>query len=92
MGDVGDFWRDVKTDWKQRSKDKKWANIQNGEQALTGMKIPFEKKSLHHYVVGNKIDYWPSTGKYIVRKNNKSGRGLKNMVREFKNIEALEAL
>lgn len=92
MGDVGEFWRDVKTDWKERSRAKRWGNLENAVRSLEGMKVPYEKKSQVHFVIDDKIDYWPTTGKFIVRSNQKKGRGLMNLVNTYKTLKALEAL
>lgn len=48
-----------------------------------GINIEIKNNGIH-IIVDNKIDFWPTTGKYIVRKNQKKGRGVFNMIKELK--------
>ena len=52
---------------------------------LTSRGIDFISKSNGvHLVVKNRWDFWPSTGLFIDRKNQKRGRGIKNLLRIIK--------
>lgn len=85
MGDMGDFWRDVKPFIKERSNEKKRRNLENALKSLKDNNISYEEKSNGiHLVVEGKIDYWPTTGKFIRRSDKKQGRGIRNLVRVVK--------
>ncbi len=78
MSDIGDAWRDL----RQERKLKKLENSKNAYSLLDEKKIPYEVKNHGiHLVVDGNIDYWPSTGKFIVRGGNK-GRGIFNLIKE----------
>lgn len=85
MGDIGDFFRDTKEFRKEESDKRKYNNLVNSTALLDKEKIPYEVKNNGiHYVVDGRIDYWPTTGKFIVRSNKKTGRGIFNLLKEIK--------
>ena len=72
-------------DCRDDSPDKKQANMAWSTNHLRELQIGFESKSNGiHLIVEcgtEKIDFWPSTGKYIPRVSNKPGRGVRNLVK-----------
>ena len=69
---------------KEERRQKKEMNMEYSTELLKTVGIPFESKNggVHLIVDGLdcKIDYWPSTGKFITRKG-RSGRGIKNLLK-----------
>ena len=69
---------------REHNKEKKTANMEYSTELLKTIGVPFESKNngVHLVVQGRdcKIDYWPSTGKFITR-NGKQGRGVKNLLK-----------
>jgi len=58
--------------------------IANAREHLTGKGIPFvEKNKGLHFVVDNRFDFWPTTGKFISRKTGKVSRGVFRLLKEF---------
>lgn len=51
-------------------------NLKNALFVLDAHKIPYKTSDDVHFVVRGEIDYWPTTGKFIVRKTKKQGRGI----------------
>ncbi|PHS13510.1 MAG: hypothetical protein COA78_07160 [Blastopirellula sp.] len=80
MGDMGDMYRDM-TEYK---KTKRASNTQSSTDILTKTGIPFSSKNGGaHLIVGSGelvADFWPSTGKWIVRKG-KEGRGVFKLIK-----------
>ena len=85
MGDMGEFWRAVGPDMKARSKAKRLANVVYAHERLTEEKIEFEVKNCGQHLIvkatnARIVDYWPSTGKWIVRTGQK-GRGIHGVLK-----------
>ena len=76
MGDMGDIFRAVKQD----SKDRKAYNATYGRDKLKENNIAFEELSDSHLKVES-FDYWPSTGLFIHKKTKKRGRGVHNLIK-----------
>jgi len=85
MGDMGDDFRA----WNKVKQEKKRSNLETSTQLLIDNNISFKSHNygVHIAVVGNNeiIDFWPSTGKWIVRKTNIKGRGIFKLLRRIKN-------
>lgn len=85
MGDEGDYWRDVKPIMLEASKKKRASNREHAQHELLRRGIPFEAKNndAHLIVQGETslIDFWPGTGKYIVRADGKTGRGIRHVIK-----------
>lgn len=83
MGDEGDFWRDLKPAMQEASKQKRKRNREHAVQILTDVEVPFVSKNngIHLIVYGRNciIDFWPGTGKYIIR-GGKTGRGVRHVL------------
>lgn len=80
MDDIGDYYRGK----RQESQIKKADNQKSSTEILIEKNVTFESKnSGNHLIVAGKnglIDFWPSTGKFIIR-GGKSGRGIFNLVK-----------
>ena len=80
MGDMGDMYNLFAKD----RKEKRGSNNRYSTQLLIDSGIKFESKNngVHLIVEGIKckIDFWPSTGKFITR-NGKRGRGVFNLIK-----------
>jgi hypothetical protein len=71
-------------DYKAYRQQKKRENLSSSTKILAERDIEFESKNfgVHLIVKGNGlvIDFWPSTGKYIVR-GGRTGRGVFNLLK-----------
>lgn len=80
MGDMGDFWRDVKAAGQERRAN----NRTNGAATLKAKGIEFtEKNGGAHLIVkaGERtVDYWPGTGLWVVRGQPASRYGLRGLI------------
>lgn len=69
---------------KDESKQRRAGNRENSAHILTENGISFESKNAnaHLIVYGHSItvDFWPGTGKFIVR-GGKTGRGVFNLLK-----------
>lgn len=69
---------------KEERRIKKQSNLEYSTELLRANGIKFESKNngVHLIVEGKdcKIDFWPSTGKFIDRNGN-SGRGVMNVIK-----------
>lgn len=81
MGELGEYWRDV----NQASADKRAANREKSAEILRLRGINFKSKNngVHLVVYGLRevIDFWPGTGKYVVRGSGVTGRGVRNLLK-----------
>ena len=84
MGDTGDDYRALDA----HKKVKKLNNIADSTNLLIIEGINFESKNNGTHLIvtdlkGNIIDFWPSTGKWIIR-GGKTSRGVLNLIRHIK--------
>jgi len=82
MGDMGDIWNEQ----KEYGKKKRGDNRENAPTILFEHGIKFEAKNCGaHLIVEGKnciIDFWPGTGKWILRKDTRNaGRGIFNLIK-----------
>jgi len=80
LDDMGDFFRA----WTRCKRSKKALNMQWSTECLERLGVDFNihNNGVHLVVYSRKdevIDFWPSTGKWIVRGGSK-GRGIKNLL------------
>jgi len=68
--------------------DAKEFNLHSSLIILIKSNIGFTTKNFVHYIVGD-FDYWPSTGLFISRTTKKRGRGIKNLLKQVKRIDAM---
>lgn len=93
MGDVGDYWRDVKDDMKAESKARRRHNREHSAGILRQAGVPFTEHNggAHLFVTGARgiADFWPGTGKWILRSPDPrgghclTGRGVRNLLKEI---------
>lgn len=80
MGDIGDFWNDLRA----IDKEEREFNKTNHREGLDyyGIKYTVKNNGFHLIVeCDNKtVDFWPSTGRWKDRKGKK-GKGLINLVK-----------
>jgi len=78
MSDLGDLFRE----WKKESQAKKASNAEQSLAWLERMQIPFKVLSYnnHHTLVADRIDFWPSTGKWRERGTGRQGRGVRRLM------------
>jgi len=85
MGDVGEDYKAL----RERSKAKKLSNIESSTLMLLekGYDIDIKNNGVHLIVDWNDktVDFWPSTGKWIVR-GGKTSRGVKGLIRELDKV------
>lgn len=71
--------------WEAESAERRSKNRESSAAILTEHGVKFESKSTGvHLIVtheGKVVDFWPGTGKYIVRGTGKSGRGVFNLIK-----------
>lgn len=80
MGDVGDTFKA----FKEQGKSRRHFNMKRGPEILRehGISFTSHNDGAHLIVITDDytVDFWPSTGKWIFRKLNKSGRGVLKLV------------
>ena len=77
MSDVVDGFRAM----REYVQDKRRMNTKSSTLLLIDNKIPFEAKNNGaHIIVDGHIDFWPSTGLWIDRRNNKRRRGVFSLI------------
>lgn len=80
MGDMGDFWRDV----REARQAKRSSNTKSGAQMLREAGIAFEAKNLGSHLVvsarGHVIDFWPAGGLWIVRGSTQRHGGVRKLI------------
>lgn len=86
MGDMGEYWNDVKPELKRRSRAKRADNRKSGASELFCRRIPFLKKNdgAHLIVLPEhsqlRLDYWPGTGLWRTYWGSKEGRGIGSLL------------
>lgn len=82
MSDIGDDFKFL----KERSKQKKISNIESSTLILLdkGYDVDVRNNGVHLIIDWNDktVDFWPSTGKWIVR-GGKASRGVKGLIIEL---------
>lgn len=83
MSDLGDLFRD----WNKEKTAKKRSNAANSIAYLKLKEVPYRilNEGNWHTLVAERIDYWPSTGKWRERQTGRQGRGVHNLVRFYLN-------
>lgn len=89
MGDMGEYWKDVKPAMQQASREKRASNRLNGQSSLFVRGIPFLKKnSGAHLIVfpeslDLRVDYWPGTGLWRTFYGKDEGRGIMSLMKFY---------
>ena len=68
-------------DWcRIPAQEKRWSNDKWSIDFLKskGVEVQVLNASVSHYRIGD-YDFWATTGKFINRKTNKAGRGVRNL-------------
>jgi len=83
MSDLGEIYKAM----NDRSREKKESNKRSSTDELKRHNIEFEEKNDGYHIVvshnGFKVDFWPSTGKFIFRWKKSGGRGVFNLLRKL---------
>lgn len=83
MGDMAEYWKDTKELRKSESKKRKDSNYSGSLKMLSDNGIEFEDKGYHLVVKHNGMvaDFWPTTGKFNIRKTRKYKRGVRLLIK-----------
>lgn len=94
MSEIGDDFKALKAMQRERKESWKEENLENHLNMLSKYPqvLTYEiKNNGEHYIVTIKnedisatVDLWPSTGKWIIRKDKKRGNGIPNLLKYFK--------
>ena len=69
MGDVGDFWRD----WKDHKREVKALRYRADTEAAKAEGWEIVRHTEWHWLVENRFQWWPSTGRWLDNNSTKSG-------------------
>lgn len=89
MGDMGEFWADVKPALKQRSQDKRASNRKSSADLLAARGVEFTKNNGGAHLIvtagDHLVDFWPGTGKWTTRgfRFTVVGRGVQGLIRHL---------
>jgi len=87
MGDMGDYWRDVKPAMKEDSRRKRASNRNSSAANLAAAGIQFESKNGGSHLVASAadlvVDFWPGTGLWIVRGTGERRRGVRHLIKRL---------
>lgn len=87
MGDMGDYWRDVKPALKEDSQRKRADNRDASARNLAAAGTPFEAKNGGAHLVvsaaGLVVDFWPGTGLWVVRGTGERRRGVRHLIKRL---------
>jgi len=82
MSEIGDVFKII----KEKKKEKKLSNIEHSTMMLIdkGYDVDIRNNGVHLIVDWNDktVDFWPSTGKWMVR-GGKTSRGVKGLIKEL---------
>lgn len=85
---MGEFWGGVTPYLKEASRARRQCNRERSSAILTEHGVPYEvKNNGAHLVVTHPngiADFWPGTGLYQMRANQRRGRGVFNLLRALK--------
>lgn len=87
------YERTAEVGFRQESIERRATNREASIKLLTTYGVEFERKNGDvHLIVrhdGRVIDFWPSTGKFIERKNGRTGRGVFNLLHRTLGLKPL---
>lgn len=85
MGDMGDYWRDVKAHKKERAEHYK-ANAENAiaQVAKVAKTMQNYNKQNNQWLIDGRVDWWPTSGTWIDRPTKIRGRGYYSLNRFLK--------
>lgn len=77
MGELGEVWREV----KKQAAEKRASNRASSLERLkiAGIEFKVHNNGAHLVVYGPRgvVDFWPGTGRYIIRGSGDTGRGVR---------------
>ena len=80
MGDLAETFKL----FRKHKKDKKSKNLQRSTQLLIGEGIGFTTNNFGiHLIIDSyrgKVDFWPSTGRWVFRDKDFRGRGVQSLI------------
>lgn len=86
MGDMGEVFNEMRLAKKERRAN----NTQDSTAMLQGNHIAFESHNAGAHLVIDagvcKIDFWPSTGLWIVRGNKKRHGGVRKLIQYVRTV------
>lgn len=96
MGDMGEFWADVKPALKQRSQEKRASNRASSAQILAERGVQFTSKNGGAHLIvtasDHTVDFWPGTGKWMTRgfRFGLVGRGVRGLLQHLESHGGLQ--
>ncbi len=93
MGDMGEFWRDVKEHQKKQKSEWQAKTREPALQTFLSSGWDYEVKNHgEHYIIKNLkgkgvADYWPSNGTYHIRGSGEYPHGVKNLIKDLAKIK-----
>jgi hypothetical protein len=82
VGDVGDIFNDTRAARADESKVRRAGNREKSAAVLAGAGVAFvSNNGGAHLVVEDRVDFWPGTGLWIVRKTLHRERGVFKLVK-----------
>ena len=80
MSEEGEFWRDV----NEARQAKRASNRDTSAQLLRDAGISFESKNMGAHLIVKAptgfVDFWPGTGRWIVRGSSRANYGVKRLI------------
>jgi len=91
VSDTGEYWNALKPGMKADSKRRRQHNREHSKRLLEQAGVRFEvfNDGAHLVVEGRDglIDFWPGTGKFVVRHGGLTGRGVSKVLKLCKTGE-----
>jgi hypothetical protein len=85
MSESIEYIKEISKINKEESQKRRANNKTNSAKLLSSIGISYEEKNNgHHLIVFNEvftIDFWPSTGKFIIRGDERHFRGVKLLIK-----------
>lgn len=90
MGDMGEYWRDVKPILKERREKHVKRMGTSANRNIEKLGYPYtHHESNHQFAIETPkgiVDYWGTTGTWIDRKTKKRGKGLHGLRKHLEGI------
>lgn len=83
MGDVGETFRAFKEIRKAELKEQKEARHKEAMELLVKNEVQFNTVGPFYLLVEGRIDYWPTTGRFIDRKTKRKAFGVRELLRHI---------
>lgn len=82
MGDMGDYFRDWR-DHKKEHKQRRWLDNSAKIESLSRRGLfsyEIQDHGTGHVLINDSIDFWLSTGTWMVRGKNRRGHGFRQLI------------